>query len=172
MEIVFSIIIPTYNRHNELSNCLKALIKIEYPQNYFEVIIIDDGSKIPVNITKFKKWLNISLIRQKNSGPAKARNTGAEIAKGKFLVFTDDDCIADTNLLKNLEIRIKEKPNCLIGGKTINALPNNIYSTASQELINYLYSYYNNPEKPNFFTSNNFTLPKSYGSSVLSMLKY
>jgi GT2 family glycosyltransferase len=50
----------------------------------------------------------------------------------------------------------------LIGGKTLNALPHNPYSTASQELIEYLYSYYhtNNIKQASFFASNNFALSK------------
>jgi GT2 family glycosyltransferase len=52
-----------------------------------------------------------------------------------------------------------ETPDCLIGGRTVNALPDNIYSTASQQLIDYLYSYYNAiGDRAEFFTSNNFAL--------------
>jgi len=75
-------------------------------------------------------------------------------------VFTDDDCTVAPDWLQTLEIQFKKTPDCLIGDRTINAVPNNIYSTASQELINYLYSYYNAIDnRAKFFTSNNFALP-------------
>ena len=162
---LFSVIIPTYNRPDRLCICLQALVKVDYPRDYFEVIIVDDGSKMPLEnyVIPFEQWLNISLLTQPNSGPAKARNMGAMAAKGKFLVFTDDDCTPAADWLKNLEIRVTAIPDCLVGGKTVNALPDNLYSTASQQLIDYLYSYYNaNPEQARFFASNNFAISTAY----------
>ncbi|WP_373534369.1 hypothetical protein [Microcoleus sp.] len=58
--------------------------------------------------------------------------------------------------LQNLENRFVETAHCLIGGLTVNALPDNIYSTGSQQLIDDLYSYYNAiGDRPEFFTSHN-----------------
>ena len=168
-QFIFSIIIPTYNRPDRLSNCLQSLAEIDYPRDNFEVIVVNDGSEMPLenHLIPFQKSLNISLITQPNSGPAKARNHGAFMAKGKYLVFTDDDCQPAIDWLRKLEAQFTITPDCLIGGKTINALPDNLYSTASQQLIDYLYSYYNaNPEKARFFASNNFALPTAYFQSI------
>jgi GT2 family glycosyltransferase len=168
-QIIFSVIIPTYNRPDRLSTCLQSLAKIDYPRDRFEVIVINDGSEMPLEnyVKSFQKSLNISLITQPNSGPAKARNHGAFMAKGKFLVFTDDDCQPAIDWLKKLEAQFTITPDCLVGGKTINALPDNLYSTASQQIIDYLYSYYNaNAQKAEFFTSNNFALPTTYFQSI------
>jgi len=168
-QIIFSVIIPTYNRPDRLSTCLQSLAKIDYPRDRFEVIVINDGSEMPLEnyVKSFQKSLNISLITQPNSGPAKARNHGAFLAKGKYLAFTDDDCQPARDWLKKLEAQFSITPDCLVGGKTINALPENLYSTASQELIDYLYSYYNaNAQKAEFFTSNNFALPTAYFQSI------
>jgi GT2 family glycosyltransferase len=158
----FSIIIPTYNRFDRLLTCLEAIAKIDYPQANFEVIVVDDGSKMPLDpiVEPFKVALNLTLLRQTNAGPASARNTGAAIATGKFIVFTDDDCLPTANWLTALEAQFQLTPKALIGGQTLNALPENSYSTASQLLIDYLYEYYNNGEATaNFFASNNFALP-------------
>jgi len=161
--LFFSVIIPTYNRPDRVQECLASLLKLDYRRDRMEIIIVDDGSKTPLDeiIRPYQNQINITLIRQENSGPAKARNTGALTAKGKFLAFTDDDCTPTSDWLKELELQFNKKPDCLIGGATINALPDNIYTTASHEIINYLYSYYNsNPEESRFFTSNNFALAK------------
>jgi len=156
----FSIIIPTYNRPQQLALCLQALVRQDYP--HFEVIVVDDGSKIPLFecVKIFKSQLDITLLTQYNAGPAVARNTGAAYAKGQFLAFTDDDCQPDANWLKNLATGFKENPDAAIGGKVINQLPKNIYSTASQLLTDYLYIYYN-PEynKARFLATNNLALP-------------
>lgn len=161
--LFFSVIIPTYNRPDRVQECLDSLLKLDYRRDRMEIILVDDGSKTPLDeiIRPYQNLINIILIRQENSGPAKARNTGALTAKGKFLAFTDDDCTPTSDWLKELELQFNKKPDCLIGGETINALPDNIYTTASHEIINYLYSYYNsNPEESRFFTSNNFALAK------------
>ena len=156
----FSIVIPTYNRPERLATCLDSLTKLNYPRDRFEVIVVDDGSTIPVESAAFKDSLNLTIIRQPNTGPAKARNTGAAKARGEFLAFTDDDCKPDPDWLPALAAQFTKTPDCLIGGKTINELPDNLYSTASQSLIDYLYSYYNaDPQGASFFASNNLALP-------------
>jgi GT2 family glycosyltransferase len=159
----FSVIIPTYNRPDRVKECLASLLQLDYRRDRMEIIIVDDGSKTRLDeiISPYQNQINITLIRQENSGPAQARNLGAFTAKGEFLAFTDDDCTPTSDWLTQLELQFNKQPDCLIGGAIINALTDNIYTTASQEIINYLYSYYNaNPEDARFFTSNNFALAK------------
>ncbi|MEM8612307.1 MAG: glycosyltransferase [Cyanobacteria bacterium P01_H01_bin.105] len=160
----FSIIIPTYNRPNRLELCLQSIAQLNYPSHCFEVIIVDDGSHMPLNpITeKFTSSLPLRLIQQQNAGPASARNTGAASAQGNYLVFTDDDCQPASDWLMSLSDAYQKVPNALVGGRTINALPNNLYSTASQLLIDYIYDYYNQtPKEATFFASNNFAMPRT-----------
>ncbi|MGB6301298.1 MAG: glycosyltransferase [Rivularia sp. (in: cyanobacteria)] len=156
-----SIVIPTYNRPERLADCLESIINLEYPGDRFEVIVVDDGSKMPLEkvIEPFKNRLKITLLKQQNQGPATARNTGAKQASGDFIAFTDDDCKPAPDWLSKLAARLVTAPNSMVGGKTLNALPNNLYSTTSQVLIDYLYNYYNlTSQKSNFFASNNFAL--------------
>jgi glycosyltransferase involved in cell wall biosynthesis len=158
----FSIIIPTYNRPRQLAACLQALARLDYPCDRFEVIVVDDGSEtLPETVVDaFCERLDVTLLTQPNAGPAAARNTGAERAKGEFLAFTDDDCVPVSNWLQALASRFSKAPDCAIGGRTLNALLANPYSTTSQVLIDYLYTYYNaDPEEAQFFTSNNLALP-------------
>lgn len=158
----FSIIIPTYARPERLATCLQSLAHLDYPRDRFEVIVVNDGSEMPIEpvVAPFRDQLALTLITQPNAGPAKARNTGATQARGKFLVFTDDDCAPTPDWLKTLAARFATAPDCIIGGRTINALANNLCSTASQVLIDYLYTYYNaGPKQSTFFASNNLALP-------------
>jgi len=159
----FSIVIPTYNRTERLQLCLQSIAQLDYPRRHFEVIVVDDGSRIPIKpITdQFADPLAIRLIKQKNAGPASARNTGAAEARGNYLVFTDDDCQPDANWLQAVATARNECPQALIGGHTVNALSQNLYSTASQLLIDYLYDYYNQDQRNSiFFASNNFAMPR------------
>ncbi len=156
-----SIIIPTYNRPQQLSNCLETLTKMQYES--FEVIVVDDGSSESLEniVTGFDSQLNIKLITQKNQGPSSARNTGAKTAKGKYLAFTDDDCLPAETWLSSLVEVLQLYPHCLVGGKTKNALSDNPYATTSQAILDVVYSYYNEPRKSlRFFTSNNFALSR------------
>jgi GT2 family glycosyltransferase len=159
-----SIVIPTYGRPQRLETCLRSLTRLVYPPDRYEVIVVDDGSPTPMETitTAFGSELPLRLIRQDNAGPAKARNTGAAAAQGDYLAFTDDDCQVDQQWLTTLADAVQSHPQALIGGRTVNALPNNIYSTASQLLIDYLYQYYNQQqETATFFASNNFAVPRS-----------
>ncbi|PPS43915.1 glycosyltransferase family 2 protein [Chroococcidiopsis sp. TS-821] len=156
----FSIVIPTYNRPEQLARCLESLTRLDYPRQDFEVIVVDDGSTTPLEpiVTRYK--LNLTLIHQANSGPAAARNTGVKRAKGKYLAFTDDDCTPAPDWLTTLADRFATAPNCMIGGQTLNALRQNPYSTASQLLVDYLYIFHQTSlPQLHFFTSNNMSLP-------------
>jgi len=160
----FSIVIPTYNRPERLQKCLESIAQLDYPRDRFEVVVVDDGSKTPLQpiVDMFQSALTLNFIRQINAGPASARNTGASAAKGDYLVFTDDDCQPTKNWLLALADAVKDCPKALIGGHTINALPDNIFSSASQLLIEYLYTYYNQTRgEATFFASNNFAVPRA-----------
>ncbi len=167
MTVFFSIIIPTYNRPERLTNCLDSLKNLNYQGHNFEIIVVDDGSKDPLDslVNDYRHSLNLTLIRQVNAGPATARNTGANSARGQYLAFTDDDCRVAQNWLSALEKGFSQTPNALLGGRTINALSDNPYSAASQLLIDYLYDYYN-ADSAQFFTSNNFAVAKDLFQKV------
>jgi GT2 family glycosyltransferase len=158
----FSIIIPTFERPSSLATCLDAIAALEYPSDRFEVIVVDDGGQTPLSpvVDPFRDALKISLITQSHAGPATARNTGAAHAKGEFLAFTADDCTPAPDWLNGLATRFAKTPDCAIGGQTINVLKKNLYSTASQLLIAYLYAYYGESRDVGaFFTPNNLALP-------------
>ncbi len=157
-----SIVIPTNNRPAQLKNCLESLSGLDYPLECFEVIVVNDGGQIPLEpvVAPLSDRIDLKLLSQPHSGPANARNFGAAHAKGKFLAFTDDDCAPDSNWLRKLAARFATAPDCAVGCRTVNALPNNLYSTTSQLLIDYLYSYYNaDPNNARFLTSNGLALP-------------
>ena len=153
----FSVIIPTYDRPEQLAICLESLNNQRLDRHTWEVIVVDDGSK--KNIQKMIENLSLNYswhyFYQENSGPGKARNTGASKSRGKYLVFLDDDCEADQFWLVNLQKKMR--PNTLYGGKTINKLSENTLSETSQLLIDYLYETLIDTTLM-FFTTNNFAV--------------
>lgn len=161
-EKVFSIVIPTYRRPNQLASCLRSLARLDYPRADFEVIVVDDGSEGPTEsvIEGFRDQLDVTLLLQSHAGPAAARNAGAARAKGTFLAFTDDDCAPAPSWLQGLATHLSSAPGCAVGGRTVNALPQNPYSSTSQMLIDFVYARYNaDASRARFFASNNLALP-------------
>lgn len=159
---LFSIIIPTRGRHAQLSACLASLAEQEFPRDDFEVIVVDDGSVPPVDdcVAPFSARLDLKLLAQPNAGPAAARNRGAAAARGRFLAFTDDDCLPDAGWLNALADCFDAAPDALVGGRTVNALAGNAYSATSQLIIDVVYEHYNADEGgARFFASNNFAAP-------------
>ncbi len=158
----FTVVVPTYGRPDQLVRCIEAVAAFDYPADRYELIVVDDGSPEPVEpgIRLFADRLNLTVLRQENLGPAVARNAGLRIARGRFTAFTDDDCRPAPDWLRRLAEALLEDPGCGAGGLTINGLPDNPFSCASQLLVSYLYEYYNaDPRNARFLTSNNIAFP-------------
>jgi GT2 family glycosyltransferase len=161
----FSIVIPTYRRPERLAACLAALARLDYPRERFEVIVVDDGSGAPpaALVAAQAGRLTVTLVEAVHAGPAAARNAGAARARGDYLAFTDDDCAPDPGWLRALARAATSAPGQMLGGRTVNALADNLWAAASQVLVEYLYAYYNSGAagtgEARFFTSNNLALP-------------
>ncbi len=100
MQILISIIIPTFNRAKILPNTINSILLNNY-QN-FEIIIVDDGSSDDTEkIVKNFKNEKIRYFKIKNSERGAARNYGAQKSKGLFLNFFDSDDISYDNHIKS-----------------------------------------------------------------------
>lgn len=100
----FSIIIPVYNRPDEIKELLESLLICDYHKEY-EIVIVEDGSSIPCKneVNSFKDKLNISYYFKENSGPGDSRNYGMKRAKGDYFIIFDSDCIIPKQYLTNVE---------------------------------------------------------------------
>jgi glycosyltransferase involved in cell wall biosynthesis len=112
-----SIVVPTYNRKDSLKKTLTSLLNQDYPHNKYEIIVCDDGSidetELVVKDVEKNSDINIKYYRQKNSGPAAARNLGLKKANGEIIGFIDDDCVA---VKKWLSSAIENFNNPNVGG--------------------------------------------------------
>lgn len=155
-----SVIIPTFNRPDRLERCLSALARQTWTD--FEIIVVDDGSTEPVAPVCEEFGGLVRCIRQENSGPARARNAGAEAARGTIIAFTDDDCRPRPDWLSRLIDAHAGRDDRMVGGLVVNGLPRNRYASASQALCDFLYDWFGaeQGDMP-FFTSNNIALSRS-----------
>jgi lipopolysaccharide/colanic/teichoic acid biosynthesis glycosyltransferase/GT2 family glycosyltransferase len=96
---MISVIIPAKDAAKTLPDCLCGVISqtgYEFNKD-FEVIVVDDGSKD--DSSEIAKRFGVKVIYQNNTGPAAARNAGANAASGEILAFTDADCVPTPNWL-------------------------------------------------------------------------
>ena len=102
--MLFSLIIPVFNRPQEIDELLSSLILQKY-QKPFEVVIIEDGSSISCEdvVETFKSKLDISYYFKPNSGPGDSRNFGMLKAKGDYFIIFDSDCIIPPEYLTEVE---------------------------------------------------------------------
>lgn len=113
-----SLIIPTYNRPDDLEKCLQSVRKQTFKK--YEVIVVDDAST--KNIKAIANKNKVKYIRHsKRMGQSIGKNDGAKIAKGEILVFVDDDCVADVNWFKAIVDGFNKSDSIgAVGGKIIN----------------------------------------------------
>src|SRR5690606_20031609 len=95
----FSIIIPLYNRPQEIDELLFTLVQQEYRD--FEVLIIEDGSKLDARsiVESYSDKLNIRYFYKENEGQGFARNYAFEQAKGDYFIIFDSDCLIPKDYL-------------------------------------------------------------------------
>ena len=98
--MLFSLIIPVYNRPEEVDELLESLSQQDYTGN-FEVVIIEDGSLLRCDdvVRKYAGKLHLSYCYKENSGPGDSRNYGMKKAKGDYFIIFDSDCIIPPNYL-------------------------------------------------------------------------
>ena len=118
-----SIVIPTYNRKDLLKGAIESLLNQTYPKDKYEVIIVDDGStdgtEEMLGELAEKKNSNLRYFKQKNRGPAAARNTGIKNAVGEIIGLTDDDCAASDTWIENAVQCFKAKTIVGVQGSTL-----------------------------------------------------
>ena len=99
--VFFSVIVPTFERPRDLETCLNALKKENQTTTLpYEIIVSDDSKTNHSRKLVEEKFPKILWGCGKKNGPAGNRNAGTERAIGKWLVFIDDDCIAEKEFLK------------------------------------------------------------------------
>ncbi|MGN0003528.1 MAG: glycosyltransferase [Sphingobacterium composti] len=112
----FSIIIPLYNRPEEIKELLTSLLQQTYKS--FEVIIVEDGSSRTAEeiVRSFSDRLDIQYFKKNNEGQGFARNYGFERAKGDYFIVFDSDILVPNTYLEIVEKAINEHQLDAFGG--------------------------------------------------------
>lgn len=112
----YSVIIPVYNRPDEVDELLQSLTR--QSNKDFEVIVVEDGSSIPCKdvIAKYQNRLDIHYYAKPNSGPGQTRNYAAERSQGEYLIILDSDCILPEGYFAAVEEELQKVPADAFGG--------------------------------------------------------
>ena len=104
-----SVVIPAYSRPRALRETLLCLTRQTASRHAFEVVVVDDGSPEPLDVSEFEGTLSIRLVRQENRGPATARNHGVRLASGEIVIFIGDDIhVAENFVEQHLDWHLRQ----------------------------------------------------------------
>ena len=112
----YSLIIPVYNRPDEVDELLASLEAQTLKD--FEVVVVEDGSTIPcLNIVnEHASRLALRYFQKENSGPGQSRNYGAERSQGEYLIVLDSDCVLPQGYLQAVDEELERRPSDAFGG--------------------------------------------------------
>lgn len=108
----YSIIIPVYNRPEEVDELLASLVSGPKRDDY-EVVVVEDGSAVPCEevVRKYADRLNVAYFAKSNSGPGQTRNYGAERARGEWLLILDSDVLVPEGYLDAIDTYLAAHPD-------------------------------------------------------------
>ncbi len=117
LDIYFSIIIPVYNRPDEVDALLESLTQQSFSGD-FEVVIVEDGSTVPCETTvkKHQNNLQIQYFKKPNSGAGLSRNFGMQKASGNYFVILDSDVLLPAQYLQVVHERLSKNYTDAYGG--------------------------------------------------------
>ena len=129
----FSVIVPVYNRIDEVDDLLKSLS--EQSCKDFEAVIVEDGSSQPCKdvISKYADKVDVKYYYKENEGRSIARNYGLDRATGDYFIFFDSDCVIPPDYFKTLSAALDRNPVDCFGGPDA---AHESFST-TQKAINY-----------------------------------
>ncbi len=134
--VALSIVVPTRDRPEGLTQCLAALAR-QTVASRLEVVVVDDAKGDATAVRAIAERFGARLIRLEGHGPAAARNAGARAAAAPVVCFTDDDCRPQPEWAERLARGIARGSD-VTAGRTLNGSAGNRFAEASQTVANHL----------------------------------
>jgi len=108
-----SVVVPAYNCERTIAQTLQAIQAQTYP--HVNIIVVDDGSS-DATASIVQSFADVKYVHQENSGPASARNRGAQESADEFIFFTDSDCVPDTQWIERMMPRFQDQRVSVVAG--------------------------------------------------------
>lgn len=131
-----TVIICVYNRPRQIRECIAALRELD--GSGFEILVVDDGStdETPAVLQEIASGTDTPPVRlarcPENRGVSGARNVGIDYARGRFVLFTDSDCIADRHWLLGMREPLLAGRADAVAGLVLDPPPSNLAERTSR----------------------------------------
>ncbi|MBQ8969444.1 MAG: glycosyltransferase [Bacteroidaceae bacterium] len=114
----YSLIIPVFNRPDEVDELLESLTRQTLGRQQFEVVIVEDGSEVRCEdvVGRYSDRLDVRYFEKPNSGPGQSRNYGAERSRGEYLIVLDSDVVLPEGYLAAVDKELTDRPCEAFGG--------------------------------------------------------
>jgi len=160
--LVSVVLCTTFEREQELRNCLASLAALDYPS--YEVLLVDNRREDGESVAWVEDYPRVRLLREPQPGLAVARNRGLSAAAGEIVAFTDDDVVVDPGWLTAYARRFAAHPEeAGVGGLVI---PAELESDAQLAVEDY----YNNSRDSSDFQPLSFRLERPAGAHRATMI--
>ncbi len=116
---LYSVIIPSFNRADEMQDLLHSVQNLDFPRERFEIVVADDGStdNTAEIVNSFQDAsFTLRYVSQKNQGPGAARNLGMQEANGDFFIFIDSDVTLPSSWLTEIDRALQAEQADAFGG--------------------------------------------------------
>ncbi len=120
-----SVIVPVYNGETTIGDCIRSLLRLEYPRDFLEIIVVDNASTDRTRAVLEEFRDRIRVLNQSRRGPAAARNFGIRSATGECTAFTDADCVVEPDWLRHLLPSLSDPAVGIVGGDILALGPCN-----------------------------------------------
>jgi glycosyltransferase involved in cell wall biosynthesis len=140
MDLFFSLVIPVYNRPDEIRELLDSLLAQTYQKPY-EVVIVEDGSTLSSEdvVQSFQGRLNITYLIKENSGPGDSRNFGMRKANGNYFIILDSDCLLPPHYLQVVADSLKQTyVDCFGGPDAAHTSFTNVQKAINYAMTSYI----------------------------------
>jgi len=129
-----SVVVPVLNGCRTIETCLKSLLAMDYPQDRFEIVVVNNGStdRTTEILSHFRN--KVKLLTEAKRGPSAARNQGIRGSSGDIIAFIDADCIADAGWLRNLVGPLQDNSVGIVGGRILSRRPCNSIEMFGEEI--------------------------------------
>lgn len=120
-----SVVVPVYNGEATIADCLDSLLRLEYPSDAFDVVVVDNAStdRTPAILERYAG--QVQIIREPSRGRSHARNAGVRHARGELVAFTDADCTVHPAWLSKIVLPLDDEAVGLAGGTVLARRPCN-----------------------------------------------
>lgn len=112
-DVFVSVIIPAKNEAVNISTCLKSVFSVEYPQQNYEVIIVDNGSTDAT--VEIAESLGAAVFEKPELKISALRNFGVEMARGDIIAFLDADCTVEKDWLEKAKVYFSSEDTVCFG---------------------------------------------------------